>query len=123
MAPKLFIVLSVLAVSCLGQRSPYAGRRPIGYPAISTTTTTTEAGDLGNRFGDSAPSTTTMRLPVEALGDRDLVDRLSKLPIDQQPFWFINWQALEAQRKNPQTYPQRPNGFVDMFAQIRPEWQ
>lgn len=56
-------------------------------------------------------TTTTQRLPIEALGDRDLVDRLSKLPKDKQPFWLLNWQALEEQRKNPQTYPQRPSHF------------
>lgn len=56
---------------------------------------------------------TTQRLPIEANGDRDLVDRLSKLPIDNQPFWLINWQALEAHRENPQTYPQKPNPFLD----------
>lgn len=65
-----------------------------------------------SRFGEG----TTQRLPIEALGDRDLVDRLSKLPIDQQPFWLINWQALEDQRKNPQTYPQRPSPFAEPVA-------
>lgn len=68
---------------------------------------------------DSFPSSfgvdgaTTPRLPIEANGDRELVDRLSKLPIDKQPFWLINWQALEANRNNPQNYPQRPSSFVD----------
>lgn len=62
-------------------------------------------------FGES--NGTTPRLPLEAQGDRELVERLSKLPIDKQPFWFINWQALEAQRQNPQTYPQKPNSFID----------
>lgn len=52
-------------------------------------------------------------MPVEAKGDRALVERLSKLPIDQQPFWFINWKAIEAANKNPQTYPQKENSFVD----------
>ncbi|KPJ15634.1 hypothetical protein RR48_04851 [Papilio machaon] len=64
--------------------------------------------ELGNRFGEG----TTQRLPLEAQGDRDLVDRLSKLPLDKQPFWFINWQALEAHRQRPQSYPIRPNPFA-----------
>lgn len=59
------------------------------------------------RFGED------LVLPIEAKGDRDLVERISKLPIDQQPFWYINWKALEEQRKNPQTYQERPNSFVD----------
>lgn len=62
-------------------------------------------------FGENNVTTTTQRLPIEALGDRDLVDRLSKLPKENQPFWLLNWQALEEQRKNPQTYPQRPSHF------------
>lgn len=65
------------------------------------------------RFGVDDPTTTTQRLPIEALGDRELVNRLSKLPVDQQPFWFINWQALEAMRQKPQTWPQKPNDFID----------
>lgn len=65
------------------------------------------------RFGADDRSTTTQRLPVEALGDRDLVNRISKLPVDQQPFWFINWQALEAHRQKPQTWPEKTNIFID----------
>ncbi|CAH2043436.1 unnamed protein product, partial [Iphiclides podalirius] len=66
---------------------------------------------LGNRFGDEQG--TTQRLPLEALGDRNLVNRLSRLPVDKQPFWFINWRAYEENRMRPQTYEQRPNVFVD----------
>ncbi|KAM3965816.1 uncharacterized protein ACR2FA_000138 [Aphomia sociella] len=96
------------ATLVMGQRPQFAGSRPIGYPELYNRTTTTADG-LEDRFGEG----TTQRLPIEANGDRDLVDRLSKLPVDQQPFWFINWQALEANRENPQTYPQKPNVFVD----------
>lgn len=111
---KFIVVFSVVIVSCLAQRSPYAGRLPIGIPYVEPTTTTTVSNDLANRFGDSvAGTTTTVRLPLEALGDAELVERLSKLPIDNQPFWLINWKALEANRKNPQNYPQRGNSFFD----------
>ncbi|CAB3233967.1 unnamed protein product [Arctia plantaginis] len=96
-------------MGCMAQRSPYAGKRPIGYPVIEIST----ANSLGDRFGDDAVSTTTVKLPVEALGDAELVRRMSKLPIDQQPFWLINWRALEAQRQNPQSFPLKPNTFID----------
>lgn len=43
----------------------------------------------------------------------DLVNRISKLPVDKQPFWYINWKALEENRKHPQKYDQRPNVFID----------
>ncbi|CAH0589129.1 unnamed protein product [Chrysodeixis includens] len=99
--------LVLLTSFVAGQRPFFAGSRPIGFPETPNRTTTQDP--LGNRFGEG----TTERLPIEANGDRDLIDRLSKLPIDKQPFWFINWQALEEHRKKPQTYPQKPNVFVD----------
>ncbi|XP_063386357.1 fatty acyl-CoA hydrolase precursor, medium chain [Cydia fagiglandana] len=103
------IVAAMLAlVSC--QRGSFAGKRPIGYPELLNRTTTT-VDPLGNRFGEG--DSTTERLPVEANGDRDLIDRISKFPIDQQPFWYLNWKALEEQRKNPQTFAQRPSQFAE----------
>ncbi|OWR51755.1 seminal fluid protein HACP044 [Danaus plexippus plexippus] len=97
----LMLCLSAWLVS--GQRPSFAGSKPIGYPELITS-----ESPLGNRFGsDDVP------LPVEAKGDRALVERLSKLPIDQQPFWYINWKAIEANNKNPQSYPQRGNSFID----------
>ncbi|KPI98640.1 PREDICTED: uncharacterized protein LOC106126583 [Papilio xuthus] len=101
----LLIAASVGLVWC--QRPFFAGSRPIGYPEVEKPSTT--ADQLGNRFGEG----TTQRLPLEAQGDRDLVDRLSKLPLDKQPFWLINWQALEAHRQQPQSYPIRPNPFAE----------
>ena len=41
-----FIVFSVVIVIGNSQRSPYAGRRPIGYPLIQKTTS---ADGLGNK--------------------------------------------------------------------------
>ncbi|KAJ2945544.1 hypothetical protein O0L34_g363 [Tuta absoluta] len=105
------LLLVTTVTMALGQRGSFAGFRPIGYPDVATSTAVAE--ELGNRFGDdNTTSTTTQRLPIEANGDKGLVDRLSKLPIDQQPFWFINWQAIEANMKKPQTYPQRPSQFA-----------
>ncbi|XP_059057687.1 uncharacterized protein LOC131851239 [Achroia grisella] len=116
MKNSILFVISALVVSCFAQRSPYAGRFPIGYPSLdSTTTTTTTDGGLDNRFGEDVTTTTTERLPIEANGDRDLVNRLKKLPIDKQPFWLINWLQLEEMRRNPQTYQQKPNTFVDFI--------
>ncbi|XP_034834638.1 uncharacterized protein [Maniola hyperantus] len=114
-----YVLVSALFAICASQRSPYAGRRPIGFPTIETTTLVTAAAaaqndTLGNRFGEnSTVTTTTQRLPVEALGDRDLVNRLGQLPQDKQPFWYLNWQALETNRNQPQSYPLKPNSFVD----------
>ncbi|XP_053610870.1 uncharacterized protein LOC128675468 [Plodia interpunctella] len=115
MSARVIFILSTLVLCSIAQRSPYAGRNPIGYPQLDPTTTTTTADGLGNRFGEDDVSTTTERLPLEANGDRELVNRLKKLPLDKQPFWLINWLALEEQRKNPQTYQPKPNTFIDVI--------
>lgn len=56
------------------------------------------------------------------MGNRDLVERIKKLPADKQPFWFLNWQALEAHRQNPQTYELKPNVFIDGSADSLNDW-
>lgn len=81
---------------------------------------------LGNRIGSDttttgasapAPSTTTtiipLDLPVDAHGDIDLVNRIKTWPRDKQPFWYINWQAIQAHRgdanNNAQPAQVQPN--------------
>lgn len=49
-------------------------------------------------------STTPSRLPVDAHGDQEWVNHLSSLPVENQPFWFVNYQAIEAHRNSS-----RPN--------------
>ncbi|XP_029165796.1 protein argonaute 3-like [Nylanderia fulva] len=65
---------------------------------------------LGNRIGGStiAPASAAAApalspiipsdLPVDAHGDIDLVNRIKTWPRDKQPFWYINWQAIQAHR-------------------------
>jgi len=52
-------------------------------------------------------------LPVDALGDADLVNRIQTWPTDKQPFWYLNRQAIEQHRgdsSNPaQPAPTQPN--------------
>ncbi|KPJ15635.1 hypothetical protein RR48_04852 [Papilio machaon] len=98
--PVLLLIASLCFVLC--QRPFYAGKHPIGYPEVEETS-------------DDGGSTEfpLERLPLEARGDIELVKRLIKLPIDQQPFWLINWQALEWYRQHPRTYPIRQNSFLD----------
>lgn len=51
---------------------------------------------------------------MQANGDRNLIDRLDKLPLDKQPFWYINWKIAEASINKPLTYPQRPSHFAEI---------
>lgn len=65
---------------------------------------------LGNRFGGNSNSVNTnssgnSRLPYDAHGDSDLVNYLNRQPIDNRPFWLINYKAIEAHRNGSSLYP------------------
>lgn len=98
---KIALLLSAIYISdtAFAQRGFYSGARPQGYkdnfvPKIETT--------INNRF-DSQPTVNTPdgRVPVNANNDIYLVNYLASLPREKQPFWFINYQLLEAQRGQP----------------------
>lgn len=81
------------------QRAPFAGSRPNGYKdrLQSNNGSSDSNNGIADRFGGDA-SGTTERLPNQALGDREIVDRLNNLPVDQRPFWLINAEHIEAQK-------------------------
>ncbi|XP_075980339.1 uncharacterized protein LOC142979360 [Anticarsia gemmatalis] len=96
---KIILAFTILAVVANAQRPFYAGLRPIGFPAV-------EADLLSNRFGE------TEDFPIEARGDGNLINRINQLPVDSRPFWYLNWRQYEDLRRNPVTWPQRPNPFI-----------
>lgn len=60
-----------------------------------------DSGDGGFAVAAAPPMSTTINpadLPVDAHGDIDLVNRIKTWPRDKQPFWYINWQAIQAHR-------------------------
>jgi len=92
---KFLLVITVIATLCVAamcQRGSYAGRRPIDG---SNKGAFPDESGLSSRFGDIN------QLPVDARGDYALVNRISKMPIAQQPFWYLNQQAIEAHRSQP----------------------
>lgn len=38
------------------------------------------------------------KIPFDAYGDIDLVQRFNDVPVDHRPFWLINYEAIEAHR-------------------------
>lgn len=101
---RMKIVLVVSVVLCISeeifaQRGFYSGARPQGYkdnfvPQIENT--------INNRFDAQTPvNTPDGKVPVNANNDIYLVNYLASLPREKQPFWFINYQLLEAQRQQP----------------------
>lgn len=112
MSVLLAMCLSILVtVNC--QRSPYAGSRPgSGYKdtylgqSSSVSPTSQNAGIVGDRVGESSTSATiggtTNRLPVDAYGDKFIVDHYNSLPVEQRPFWILNQEHIELHRGSPQ---------------------
>lgn len=116
----LLITLIVGVSVTFGQRPSYAGPRPGGYkdrftsvPTATTVAATAAQGnsnEIGNRLGEAGPTvtgptTTTQRLPYDAHGDTFLVNQLSQLPKDKQPYWLVNQAAIEAHRGGAQQPP------------------
>lgn len=97
----ILLVSGILYLSemVFAQRGFYSGARPQGYkdnfvPQIENT--------INNRFDTQTPvNTPDGRVPVNANNDIYLVNYLASLPREKQPFWFINYQQLEAQRGQP----------------------
>ncbi|XP_019696041.2 glutenin, high molecular weight subunit PW212-like [Harpegnathos saltator] len=75
-------------------------------------------GSSGSNVITAFPTTTSTTinpadLPVDAHGDVDLVNRIKTWPREKQPFWYINWQAIQAHRgdvsANAQVAQVQPN--------------
>uniref|UniRef100_A0A2H1VV24 SFRICE_022197 n=1 Tax=Spodoptera frugiperda TaxID=7108 RepID=A0A2H1VV24_SPOFR len=92
------LILILAIVPCFCQRPFYAGLRPIGYPE------TPAATGIFDRFSNEP-------IPAQLNGDRNYANQLNALPVDNQPFFFVNRDKVAENLKNPQTYPQRPSGF------------
>lgn len=116
---------AIIMVQC--QRPPYAGSsKP--YPSVlpqyleeqaaaAAAAAANSTGEVLNRIdtsngtnetslsvaspaASSATVTSTIPpdLPIDALGDIDLINRIKTWPREKQPFWFINWQQIQEHR-------------------------
>lgn len=100
----IFAIIFCLIEFSLGQRGHYGGSRSQGYhdkyiPQVDADITNTR---IGSSIGTNSPSP----IPVNAHGDSALVARLSSFPAENRPFWFLNYQLLEAQRGQQSPVPQ-----------------
>lgn len=86
----------------MSQRPTYAGTGPKVGPGLASrfkdTNDTSTSAPIKNRFKEDG---TTAKIPVDARGDGELVDRLSQWPRENRPFWLLNSEQIEAHR-NPQ---------------------
>lgn len=108
-------VAILFAIFCMAysQRPPYAGsadrsRYPQVLPQYIEEQQAVAMSSLGNRINadnsaSSFATTTTARtvpldLPVDALGDIDLINRIKTWPREKQPFWYLNWIQIQEHR-------------------------
>ena len=92
----LFFILAI--VPCFCQRPFYAGIRPVGFPTLPVNT------GLLDRFQNEP-------IPAQLNGDRITASQLFALPVENQPFYFVNRDQIAALLANPPTYPLRPSTF------------
>lgn len=97
---EIFTITFALFIgTSMAQRGSYAGARPQGYKdkyAPHTSEIIANRVEVDNRVDG-----TTQRLPVQAYGDIQYVNYLNSLPVEKRPFWFINYQAIEAAQRQP----------------------
>lgn len=93
----VFVVVLAVIDNIAAQRGSYAGSRPIKHAEKGPY----PDNGISNRFGDSN-SVQAAPLPIDANGSYDLINRISQLPKEQQPFWYLNYQAIEAHRNKPE---------------------
>lgn len=95
---RYVVLLTLLITVTIAQRAPFAGKRPAGYKDRFTPDKTNNDTALNTRFGENEVTSSTPRLPYDAIGDAAVVDILNRRPVDQRPFWLINYEAIEAHR-------------------------
>lgn len=84
-------------MAAAAQRPSYAGTGPKGFPSLADRfKDPNDTAALENRIGEV--TSTTGKIPVDALGDGQLVDRLNQWPRENRPFWLLNADHIEASR-------------------------
>lgn len=107
----------------VAQRPSYAGTSPKGFPSLANRFKDPNDTNVnvGNRLGEG-PSSTTGRIPIDALGDGQLVDRLNQWPRENRPFWLLNFDHIEAARNSSRrpTEVQSRSSFVSNSRRSNP---
>lgn len=124
---SLFFILTIFLLDMsFAQRGHYSGMRTQGYKDKFVPKTDEQ---LAVQYQSNRPQTGnelisgSSGMPVNAHGDRQLVDRIRQMPRDKQPFWYINADILEAQRNAPFPVVQSQNTQGQGLVQNQPSNQ
>ncbi|XP_031342303.1 uncharacterized protein LOC116170212 [Photinus pyralis] len=100
-----YYALLPLLTLAFAQRPGFLAGSP-GSPELAyrfrtgESSTETPVPAFGNRLGGETG--TTRRIPVDARGDADLVNRVNSWPRENKPFWLLNYEIIEARRNEGQ---------------------
>ncbi|KAJ8937168.1 hypothetical protein NQ318_009370 [Aromia moschata] len=117
---KTSLIILCFAVSTMAQRPSFAGTSAKGYPELASRFRETSSDDQNatvvNRVGETSEAapeagpSTTVKIPIDARGDEELVKRLQTWPRENQPFWLINSEHIERNRNNSQQNQENVEG-------------
>lgn len=122
------VIIGALAMTAMAQRSSFAGSRGNGYKdgLLQNKPLNNDNNNniIENRNGDGGSSARipsnefnpNQNLPIDALGDTYLVNHYNGVPVDHQPFWFLNQHHIEAHRGTPK----RPSTASTIDSRIQP---
>lgn len=118
---KFLIAFALLMTYVAAQRPTYAGLSSKGYPELASRfrdpadDEENVANSVVNRFGE-ANDPATQNLPTDARGDVVLVNRLNQWPREHRPFWLLNAEHVEKQRR-PNENPNQQQGTQNNMQQ------
>lgn len=97
----LVVLVTLLAITT-AQRPSYAGTSLKGYPELASRfggpdSAADDNVRVANRIGEQDGPTP--KIPTDARGDVALVNRLNQWPRDNRPFWLLNSDHIEKQRR------------------------
>ncbi|KAK5645775.1 hypothetical protein RI129_004239 [Pyrocoelia pectoralis] len=96
-----YFIPLVLVIVVSGQRPSYLAGHT-SYPGLAyrfRTRESSSSSSFGNGLGEERD--TTRNIPIDARGEKELVDRLNSWPQKNRPFWLVNSKAIEAARNRP----------------------
>ncbi|KAJ8923554.1 hypothetical protein NQ315_010132 [Exocentrus adspersus] len=104
---KAVLILGCFLAVAMAQRPSFAGTSAKGLPELASRFKDTSSDSASsspktvvNRIGESSNESlsTAQKLPVDARGDAELVDRLNQWPRENRPFWLLNAEQIEKHR-------------------------
>ncbi|XP_018566571.1 uncharacterized protein LOC108907392 [Anoplophora glabripennis] len=100
---RSLVIFGCVVALAVAQRPSYAGTSQKVYPELhsrfkdtetSNSQSSVDTNSIANRIGETE-SQTTIKIPIDARGDEELVKWLNTWPRENRPFWLLNAEHIE----------------------------